>query len=73
MVNVSKDNTNKIKKMEKFNQLKALLESADADSQKFYDIGNSSAGTRLRSALQEVKKLSQELRLEIQEMKNKAS
>jgi light-regulated signal transduction histidine kinase (bacteriophytochrome) len=63
----------KIKKMEKFNQLKALLESADADAQKFYDKGNSSAGTRLRSALQEVKKLSQELRLEIQEMKNKAS
>jgi hypothetical protein len=59
--------------MEKFNQLKALLESAEDDAVKFYEKGNSSAGTRLRSALQEIKKLSQDLRLEVQEIKNKVA
>lgn len=59
--------------MEKFNQLKALLESAEQDAIKFYEKGNNSAGTRLRSALQQLKKLSQELRLEIQETKNKVA
>jgi hypothetical protein len=59
--------------MEKFNQIKALLESAEEDAIKFYEKGNNSAGTRLRSALQEIKKLSQDLRLEIQEIKNKVA
>jgi hypothetical protein len=59
--------------MEKFNQLKALLESAEQDAIKFYDKGNSSAGTRLRTSLQQIKKLSQDLRLEVQEIKNKVA
>jgi hypothetical protein len=59
--------------MEKFNQIKALLEAAEEDAIKFYDKGNNSAGTRLRSALQEIKKISQDLRLEIQEIKNKVA
>jgi hypothetical protein len=59
--------------MEKFNQLKALLESAQEDAIKFYEKGNNSAGTRLRSSLQEIKKISQDLRLEIQEIKNKVA
>lgn len=59
--------------MEKFNQIKALLESAEEDAIKFYEKSNNSAGTRLRSALQEIKKLSQDLRLEIQEIKNKVA
>lgn len=59
--------------MEKFNQLKALLEAAQEDAIKFYEKGNNSAGTRLRSSLQEIKKLSQDVRLEIQEIKNKVA
>ena len=59
--------------MEKFNQLKALLESAEQDAIKFYEKGNNSAGTRLRTTLQNIKKLSQDLRLEVQEIKNKVA
>ena len=57
--------------MEKFEQIKALIESAQGDVEKFFDKGNGSAGTRVRQAMQELKKLAQELRLEVQEFKNK--
>lgn len=56
--------------MEKFNQLKSLIEGLDADADKFFNKGNSAAGTRVRKGLQDVKNLSQTIRLEIQESKN---
>lgn len=37
-----------------------------------FENGNSAAGTRARKALQEIKNLSQRLRIEIQEAKNKS-
>lgn len=55
--------------MEKINQLKTLIESIEGDSIKFYEKDNSAAGTRIRKVLQEIKKLSQEIRLEISEKK----
>ena len=58
--------------MEKFEQIKALLEGVQGDVEKFYSKGNSSAGTRVRQAMQELKKLAQELRLDVQEKKNAA-
>lgn len=57
--------------MEKFEQIKALIESTQNDVDKFFAKGNSSAGTRVRQAMQELKKLAQELRLEVQEAKSK--
>ena len=57
--------------MEKFEQIKALIESTQADVEKFSEKGNSSAGTRVRQAMQELKKLAQDLRIEIQDAKNK--
>ena len=51
-------------------QLIALLESAREDHSRFFDRGNNAAGTRVRKAMQEVKALAQELRLEVQEAKN---
>jgi hypothetical protein len=57
--------------MEKFEQIKALIESTQGDIEKFFDKGNGSAGTRVRQAMQELKKLAQDLRLEVQESKNK--
>jgi hypothetical protein len=57
--------------MEKFEQIKALIESAQGDVDKFAEKGNSSAGTRVRQAMQELKKLAQDLRIEIQDAKNK--
>jgi hypothetical protein len=48
----------------------ALLEETRDDHEKFFDRGNNAAGTRVRKAMQEVKSLAQELRLEVQETKN---
>lgn len=56
--------------MESFNQIKEVLAAAEADVEKFTDKGNKAAGTRVRQAMQEVKKLAQQVRLEVQEMKN---
>jgi hypothetical protein len=58
--------------MEKFNELKELVASIEADAQKFYDKGNSAAGTRLRKGLQDIKNLSQAIRVSVSEIKNKA-
>jgi hypothetical protein len=57
--------------MEKFEELVALLEQTRADVEKFYDKGNASAGTRVRVAMQKVKTLAQEIRIGVQEAKNK--
>jgi hypothetical protein len=58
--------------MEKFEQIKALIDGVQGDIEKFYSKGNSSAGTRVRQAMQELKKLAQDLRLDVQEKKNAA-
>ncbi len=56
--------------MQKFNDLKGLLEGLDGDADKFFNKGNNAAGTRVRKGLQELRNLSQDLRLKIQEKKN---
>jgi hypothetical protein len=56
--------------MQKFNDLKSLLEGLESDADKFFNKGNSAAGTRVRKGLQELKNLSQDLRLKIQAKKN---
>lgn len=56
--------------IQKFNELKSLLEGLEGDADKFFNKGNSAAGTRVRKGLQELKNLSQDLRLKIQEAKN---
>ena len=57
--------------MEKFEQIKALLEQTQGDAEKFFSKGNSAAGTRVRKAMQELKALAQEVRTEVQDAKNK--
>jgi hypothetical protein len=56
--------------MQKFNDLKSLLEGLEGDADKFFNKGNSAAGTRVRKGLQDLKNLSQDLRLKIQAKKN---
>lgn len=56
--------------MAKFNELKSLIEGLEGDADKFFNKGNNAAGTRVRKGLQELKNLSQDLRLKIQEAKN---
>jgi hypothetical protein len=41
----------------------------EADFVKFYDKGNSSAGTRVRKAMQELKKKANDIRAEVQAKK----
>lgn len=57
--------------MSRISEIKTLMEELEEDLVKFYDKGNKAAGTRARKQLQELKKLSQEIRLEIQDIKNK--
>jgi hypothetical protein len=57
--------------MEKFNQLKELLASIEADADKFYNKGSKAAGTRVRGGMQQVKALAQEIRNEVTALKNK--
>lgn len=55
--------------MKKFEQIKTLIEQTQKDVDKFSTKGNNSAGTRIRQAMQELKKLAQEVRIEVQEAK----
>lgn len=57
--------------MNNLNKLKDLVQGAESDADKFFNRGNNSAGTRLRKAMQEIKKTAQELRIEVSEKKNK--
>ena len=56
--------------MSRIAQMKSLVDQLEPDMVKFYEKGNKAAGTRARKTLQEIKKVSQEIRLEIQNMKN---
>jgi hypothetical protein len=56
--------------MSRIEQMQSLISELEPDMEKFYDKGNKAAGTRARKTLQEIKKLSQEIRLEVQEWKN---
>ncbi len=56
--------------MKRFEELKELVMSLEGDFSKFYDKGNQAAGTRVRKGMQEMKNLAQEIRVEVQNMKN---
>jgi hypothetical protein len=58
--------------MEKFKELKSLLETIEADVTAFYEKSNKAAGTRLRNAMQKTKVLAQEIRTEVTTKKNEA-
>jgi hypothetical protein len=51
--------------MEKFEELKAMIAGMEEDVTKFYDKGNKAAGVRIRKSLQDIKTLSQAMRIEI--------
>lgn len=58
--------------MENYNKIVALVELMKEDVDKFFDKGNKSAGTRVRTACQDLKKLAQELRVDVQDAKKTA-
>lgn len=57
--------------MSRLEEIKGIITGMEDDMNKFYEKGNKAAGTRARKGLQNLKKLSQEIRLEIQDIKNK--
>jgi len=52
-----------------FDMLQDEINDSQSDVSKFVE-GNNSAGTRVRKAMQNVKTLAQQVRIEIQEQKN---
>ena len=52
-----------------FDDLQDVINDCQTDVTKFVD-GNNSAGTRVRKAMQAVKSLAQEVRIEVQDQKN---
>jgi hypothetical protein len=56
--------------MSRLDDIKGIITGMEDDMTKFYEKGNKAAGTRARKSLQNLKKLSQEIRLEIQDIKN---
>jgi len=57
--------------MSRFLEAKELVDSLEADFTKFYEQGNKAAGTRVRNGMMAIKNLAQEIRTEVQEIKNK--
>lgn len=56
--------------MSRIDEVKSLMAELEEDLEKFYEKGNKAAGTRARKQLQNLKKLSQDIRVEIQDIKN---
>jgi|TARA_R110002012_G_scaffold128338_1_gene280731 hypothetical protein len=52
-----------------FDKLQDAINDCQSDVTKFVE-GNNSAGTRVRKAMQEVKHLAQNIRIEVQDQKN---
>ena len=53
-----------------FDNLQDVINDCQTDVTKFVE-GNNSAGTRVRKAMQAVKALAQEVRVEVQDQKNR--
>ena len=58
--------------MSRVSELQTLVKSVSSEMETFYEKGNKAAGTRARKGLQDLKKLAQDIRLEIQSKKNDA-
>ena len=52
--------------MEHFEKLKSMVTQLEQDFSDFYGKGNKAAGRRIRKAMQEMKGLAQEVRVDVQ-------
>lgn len=57
----------------RFEDVQTLLDEVKEDFAKFYEKDNQAAGTRVRKQMQALKVLAQEIRTEVQDIKNKAA
>ena len=58
--------------MNQYEKLKQLVLGIEYDFVKFYEKENNAAGTRIRKGMQDLKVLAQEIRTEVQDIKNKS-
>ena len=56
--------------MNHYEKLKQLILGVEEDFMKFYEKENSAAGTRVRKSMQDLKVLAQEIRADVQDIKN---
>lgn len=56
--------------MSRFQELRDFIEAQERDFKQFYEKGNKAAGTRVRKSMQDLKKMAQDIRVEIQDKKN---
>lgn len=56
--------------MSKFEELKNRVLDLEMDFEAFYEKGNKAAGTRVRKAMLELKKLAQHIRVDVQNKKS---
>ncbi len=57
--------------MEQYEALLKLVENSKKDFEAFYNKNNHAAGTRVRKAMQDIKNKASEIRIEVQDLKNK--
>ncbi len=55
--------------MSQFSDLKDAVDALEEDFSKFYEKGNKAAGTRVRKAMQDLKAMAQNIRVDVQEKK----
>lgn len=53
-----------------FEDLKQHLEQMEGDFQKFFEKGNKAAGTRVRKGMKELRDKAQDIRMQVQRIKN---
>ncbi len=58
--------------MSTFSKIQELVKATEEDVDKFFVKGNKAAGTRIRKAMQDLKGLAQEMRLEVQNSKKES-
>ena len=56
--------------MKRFEEISNLIASLEGDFEKFYDKKNQAAGTRVRKGMQDLKNIAQDIRVEVQNLKN---
>jgi hypothetical protein len=56
--------------MSKFEDLKKCVLDLEKDFEAFYDKGNKAAGTRVRKAMLALKKMAQDIRVDVQDKKS---
>jgi hypothetical protein len=55
--------------MKTYEELKAMVDGMEEDFRKFFEKGNKAAGTRVRKHMADLKRRAQEIRIEVQNMK----